>query len=201
MFNIHNPLERLHRRFKLIFLVGILVALLSVGFTFVFPLEYRADAQVLIISKSNSGIDPYTLVRSAERVGDNVIQVMKTDDFYQKVKAQKNYDIDWTAFESKGEREKRKLWQKTLVPSVVYGTGVLNISTFSTNSDTAVKLAAACADALVSQGWQYVGGDVTMKVVNNPIATRWPVRPNLVLNALLGFVVGTLLMGLLVVRK
>ena len=196
MFNIHNPLERLHRRFKLIFLVGILVALLSVGFTFVFPLEYRADAQVLIISKSNSGIDPYTLVRSAERVGDNVIQVMKTDDFYQKVKAQKNYDIDWTVFESKGEREKRKLWQKTLVPSVVYGTGVLNISTFNTNSDTAVKLAAASADALVARGWEYVGGDVTMKVVNNPIATRWPVRPNLVLNALLGFVVGTLLMGL-----
>ena len=201
MFNIHNPLERLHRRFKLIFLVGILVALLSVGFTFVFPLEYRADAQVLIISKSNSGIDPYTLVRSAERVGDNVIQVMKTDDFYQKVKAQKNYDIDWTVFESKGEREKRKLWQKTLVPSVVYGTGVLNISTLNTNSDTAVKLAAASADALVARGWEYVGGDVTMKVVNNPIATRWPVRPNLVLNALLGFVVGTLLMGLLVVRK
>jgi len=62
-------------------------------------------------------------------------------------------------------------------------------------------LAAASADALVARGWEYVGGDVTMKVVNNPIATRWPVRPNLVLNALLGFVVGTLLMGLLVVRK
>ncbi|MFA7314433.1 MAG: Wzz/FepE/Etk N-terminal domain-containing protein [Candidatus Magasanikbacteria bacterium] len=201
MFNTHNPLEHLRRRFKLIFLVGFLVALLSVGLTFIFPLEYRADAQVLIISKSNNGIDPYTLVRSAERVGDNVIQVMKTDDFYQKVKAQKNYDIDWTFFENKGEREKRKLWQKTLVPSVVYGTGVLNISTFSTNSDNAVKLAAASADALVSQGWQYVGGDVTMKVVNNPIATRWPVRPNIALNALLGFIVGTLFMGLLVVRK
>lgn len=201
MFNTHNPLVNLVRRSKLIFLVGLLVALLSAGLTFLFPLEYRADAQVLIISKSSSGIDPYTLVRSAERVGGNVIQVMKTDDFYQKVKAQTNYDIDWNFFENKGEREKRKLWQKTLVPSVVYGTGVLNISTFSTNPDNAVKLAAASADALVSQGWQYVGGDVTMKIVNNPVATKWPVRPNIAINALLGFVVGTLLISLVIIKK
>ena len=89
MFNTHNPLGRLRRSFKLIFLVGILVALLSAGITLIFPLQYRADAQVLIISQSRSGVDPYTVVRSAERVGENIAQVMKTNDFYQKVKDQK----------------------------------------------------------------------------------------------------------------
>lgn len=196
MFNTYNPLGRLRRGFKLIFLVGILIAILSAGMTLLFPLQYRADAQVLIISQSRTGVDPYTVVRSAERVGENIAQVMKTDDFYKKAKEQKNYDIDWTYFESKNEREKRKLWQKTIVPSVVYGTGVLNVSAFHSDSDTAEKLANASTDALVARGWEYVGGDVTIKVVNNAIVTKWPARPNIFLNAVLGFVVGVFLMGL-----
>ncbi|EKE06835.1 MAG: hypothetical protein ACD_18C00260G0001 [uncultured bacterium] len=201
MFNTHNPLGRLRRGFKLIFLVGILVAILSVGVTLLFPLQYRADAQVLIISQSRTGVDPYTVVRSAERVGENIAQVMKTNDFYAKVKDQKNYDIDWSYFENKNEREKRKLWQKTIVPSVVYGTGVLNVSSFHREPAVAEKLANAATDALVARGWEYVGGDVTIKVVNNAVVSKWPVRPNIVLNAMLGFIVGIFLMGLLVVRK
>jgi len=197
----NSPLKVLFRRSKLIFLVGILVAMVASALTFLFPLQYRADAQVLIISKTRTGVDPYTVVRSAERVGENVAQVMKTDDFYQKVKSQADNGVDWNYFESDGERSKRKIWQSTLVPSVVYGTGVLNISTFHSDAQEATKIASAAANALVTQGWEYVGGDVTMKVVNEPVATKWPVKPNIFLNALLGFIVGVLLMSVLVLRK
>ena len=48
---------------------------------------------------------------------------------------------------------------------------------------------------------EYVGGDVTIKVVNAPVATRFPVRPNLPLNGALGFVVGVLLMVLALLRR
>jgi len=196
-----SPLKILFKKSKLIFLVGILFALLGAAFTFLFPLQYRADAQVLIIAKTRTGVDPYTTVRSAERVGENVAQVMKTDDFYQKVKSEQGFDIDWSYFEGKGEREKRQIWQKTLVPSVVYGTGVLTISTFHPSVEEATNIASAAATALVSQGWEYVGGDVTMKVVNDPVASKWPVKPNIFLNAFLGFVLGILLMSILVVRR
>ncbi|MFA7245523.1 MAG: Wzz/FepE/Etk N-terminal domain-containing protein [Candidatus Magasanikbacteria bacterium] len=201
MFQTHTPLRLVFKKWKLIFVFGLLAAILSGGISLLFPLQYRADAQVLIISQSRYGVDPYTVVRSAERVGENIAQVMKTDDFYNKVKEQKNYEIDWNYFENKNEREKRKLWQKTLVPSVVYGTGVLNVSAFHKDPDVAKKIANAASESLVAKGWEYVGGDVNIKIVNQAVVTKFPVRPNILMNVVLGFLVGMFFMSLLVVRK
>jgi len=201
MYMHHSPLSRILRGSKILIALGLVVAVLAAGATFLFPLEYRADASVLIISKSRYGVDPYTVVKSAERVGENIVQIIGTDDFYDKVKVQEGYSVNWNAFDSLDAREKRKAWQKHLQGSVVYGTGVLNISAFSTDPKQAIALAGAAADTLVSKGWQYVGGDVTLQVVNHPVVTKWPVRPNLVTNAILGLFIGMLLGALIVSRK
>jgi len=182
-------------------LAGIIVAIIAGIITALFPLQYRADAQVLIISQSRYGVDPYTVIRSAERVGENISQVMKTSDFYNKVRELGQAGIDWSQFEGLNDRDKRKKWEKTIEPSVVYGTGVLNVSAYSVDSAEAQALAAAAANTLVSKGWEYVGGDVTIKIVNQPIVTRYPVRPNILINVVLGFIVGILLTSLMVVRK
>lgn len=196
----HSILLNFIRGWKMIVGLGIVVSVFSVAFSFLFPLEYRADAGVLIVSKSRYGVDPYTVVKSAERVGENLAQVMRTDNFYEKVKAQEGYDIDWKSFESfLSERKKRKQWQRQVQGSVVFGTGVLNITAYDTNSQVAKQLAGATANALVSKGWQYVGGDVTLQIVNSPVVSDWPARPNIILNALLGFIVGGLL-GAFIVR-
>lgn len=197
----HSPLVRIQRGWKMIFGLGIIVAVLAGALSLLFPLEYRADAGVLIVSKSRYGVDPYTVVKSAERVGENLVQVMRTDDFYEKVKVQEGYTIDWRPFTSLSERKERKKWQKSVQGSVVFGTGVLNISAFHTDPRVARDLAGAAASTLVSKGWQYVGGDVTMQVVNSPVATDWPVRPNVPINVFLGFLVGGLLGAFVVSRS
>lgn len=192
---MHHPLRTVMRQWKLLITVGIVVAVVSVGVSFLFPQEYRADAQVLIISKTRTGVDPYTTVKSAERVGENIAAVMETSDFYEKVRAQESYRVDWQRFTELDERKRRKLWKKTINPSVSYGTGVLNVSTYAPNKDGARQLAAASVRALVEQGWEYVGGDVTIKIINNPVVTKWPARPDFVVNAIAGFIAGILLMG------
>ena len=197
----HSPISLLKKRWKFLLVVGIILGILSGIVTILFPLSYRADAQVLIISKSRYGVDPYTVVRSAERVGENIAQVMRTNDFYNKVKDQKDFSVDWSYFDDSSEREKRKIWNKTMSPSVVYGTGVLNVSTYHPDKNQALQLAGASVNALSAKGWEYVGGDVTIKVINEPIVTKFPVRPNILLNVLLGFVVGVLFSGLFVVKK
>ncbi len=197
----HSPLTRIQKGWKMIFGLGMIVAVLSGALSLLLPLEYRADAGVLIVSKSRYGVDPYTVVKSAERVGENLVQVMQTDDFYEKVKAQEGYSINWRPFEALPERKERKKWQKSVQGSVVFGTGVLNISAYNTNPRVAQDMAGAAADALVAKGWQYVGGDITMQVVNSPVATDWPVRPNIILNAVLGLMLGGLLGAFVVTRS
>lgn len=190
----------LKNKYKMIIVSGIVVAVISLVITLLFPLEYRADAQVLIISRSRYGVDPYTTVKSAERIGENIAQVMETNDFYNKVMEQSGYNIDKSRFTNVSERTKRKRWQKAIDGSIVYGTGVLNVSAYSRTQEQALQLAGAAVSALSSQGWEYVGGDVIIKVVNEPVATRFPARPNLVLNAILGFLAGVLGAGLVLYR-
>lgn len=193
--------QLLRRRSKIIFLVGIIVAIISAGLTLFFPLQYRAEAQVLIIPKSRLGVDPYTVVKSAERVGDNLIQIMQTDDFLDKVRSTGGGELDWSKFDKLSDRQKRKAWPKMVSGSVVYGTGVVNVNAYNTNSDQAKKIARAVVNTLEIKGWEYVGADVIIKGVNNAVATKWPVKPNLPLNAVAGFLVGVMGMALLTVRK
>jgi capsular polysaccharide biosynthesis protein len=200
MFLQHSPLQVLLKRWKFIFLIGLVVAVLAAGVSLLFPLEYRADAQVLIMSQLR-GADPYTAAKSAERVGENLVQIIKTNDFYNKVMQQPGFELDKSKFVNVSERAKRKNWQKTVSASVVYGTGVLNVSAYHTSPAQAMQYAAATAAVLTGQGWQYTGNDVIIKVVNDPVATSWPMRPNIVLNAILGLVLGMLVGGMLVVRK
>ena len=201
MFLNHSPIKVLAKRWKLILFSGLVAGLVVLVLSLFMPLQYRADAQVLIISKSRYGVDPYTTVKSAERVGENIVQVMKTNDFFNKVMRQPGYSIDQTQYQNVTEKKKRLLWQKTIETSMVYGTGVLNVSAYSVDRGQAKQLAGAVADALVAKGWEYVGGDVTIKVVNDAVVTKWPVRPNLLFNTFLGFIVGIIIMKLMVLRK
>lgn len=194
-------MNHLFKRWKFLSLIGLVTAAIVAGITLLFPLEYRADAQALITPKNRYGVDPYTVIKSAERVGENLVQVMATDDFLAKVRTEDAYQLDWSRFDSLNERQKRKAWPKMAVGSVVYGTGMLNVSAYNRNADQAKRFAGAVADTIANKAWEYVGADVIIKVVNSPIVTRFPVRPNLLVNAGLGFVVGVLLAGLFVSRK
>ena len=198
---MENTYHHLKKRWKFIFLIGLFVAALSFGASLLWPLKYRADAQVLIISKTRAGVDPYTVVKSAERVGENLVEVMKTDDFMQKVRAVEGYQLDWSQLDALNERQKRRAWPKMVNGSVVYGTGMVNVSVYHQDSALAKRFAGAVSQALSSQAWEYVGGDVILKVVNSPIATRWPVQPNIPVNAALGFIAGTLLAAFMVTRS
>ena len=104
-----SPVKIIFKRWKLIFVVSIIFGLVAGLITILFPLEYRADAQVLIISQSRYGVDPYTVVKSAERVGENIAQVVKTNDFFKKVMAQEGFVIDKSRFQNISERNKRKI--------------------------------------------------------------------------------------------
>ena len=197
----HPSIHILKRRYRLLIAGGLIGAALSFLPLLVMPLEYRADAEVFIITKTRYGVDPYTVVKSAERVAENIAAVMKTGDFFQKVMAETAYDFDRARFQNVSELTKRRRWQKAVQTDVTYGTGGLTISAYDKNPDKALALAGAAASAISRTGWEYVGGDVTIKLVNEPIVTRWPARPNALLNALLGLVAGIIAMAAVVMSR
>jgi len=195
-----SPLHLLKKRWKAIILFSIIVAILSGFLTLLFPLNYKANSQVYIIAQNRYGVDPYTTVKSAERVGENLIQIIKTTDFYNKVKIE-NLDIDWNYFEKYSEKKKREKWLKSVNVNMVYGTSVMNINIYHTSAEEAKKISEAVAKTLVSKSWEYVGGDVVVKIINEPIVSSYPVKPSIFLNTIFGFLVGLFFSGLWTIKK
>ncbi len=188
------------KHWKLVFFWGIFFAALSVGVSLLLPRQYSAESQILIITRDRYGVDPYTQAKAAERVGENLAQIMKTADFYNKVmESELDFDRDyWKNMQT--ERLRRKNWQKNVQANVVYGTSLMKITAYSSSAKEVAKLSKAVTQTITNRGWEYVGGDVVIKVVGDSLASRWYARPNFVMNGLFGFLVGAFLAALWTIR-
>jgi len=184
---------------KLILVWGVFIALLSAGVSLMFPWQYSAESQVLIISRDRSGVDPYTQSKAAERIGENLAQVMQTDDFRNKVMNSPSASFDKTRWTDLTDRKQIKQWQKDVVGQMLYGTSLMKVTVYSTKNDV-LALASAITETLTTHGWEYVGGDVALKTVNQPIVSQWIAKPNILLNSLLGFLAGVILSSAWVVK-
>ncbi|MFH1292128.1 MAG: Wzz/FepE/Etk N-terminal domain-containing protein [bacterium] len=198
--NLKNMLKVLLKNYQLVLAWGLFFIFCSTLISVLLPRQYSAESQILIISRDNSGVDPYTQSRSAEKIGENLGQIMKTSDFYKRVMDNSLQKFDRNQWDNLTEKKKRKKWAKDIQSSMVYGAGIMNIKAYSYSKGDAVNLANAVAKTLSSQGWEYVGGNVIIKVVSAPIYPSFPARPSFVLNILAGFVLGVLLSGSWVVK-
>lgn len=188
------------KHWKLVFFWGLFFAAISVGLSLLFPRQYSADSQILIITRDRYGVDPYTQAKAAERIGENLAQIMKTADFYNKVMASEfTFNKDsWKNIST--ERLRRKNWQKDVLANVVYGTSLMKITVYRDSVQEAAALSNAVTQTITAHGWEYVGGDVVIKIVGEPLVSRWYARPNFAMNGLSGFIVGAFLAALWTVR-
>lgn len=171
-----------------ILLCGVVGMALAVLLSFIRPLEYSSTTRILITQELGV-VDAYTASRSAERIADDLASVVYTSTFFDKVMAS-GYNVDATYF-SDDEITRRKQWEKAIAPSVSRSSGMLSLTAYHRDVTQAEELAQAVAYVLTTQGWTYTsGGNITVQVVDEPLNSRYPVRPNLFVNGFSGLVLG-----------
>lgn len=180
-----------HRK-KFIILFALLTAIAGGGLSFVTPLKYSASIRLLLTQRAAFTLDPYTAIRSTELIGENLAQLVNTKIFFDRV-LETGYKIDRTYFDGKEERAQRRLWAQTIDADQIRGTGLLQITAYHPKKDEALKIVGATAFLLSTQGSEYVGRDINVRLVDPPLASRYPVKPNVPLNAVAGAFVGALL--------
>ncbi len=183
-------------RLRLIVIWGLLGLALFLGISLLMERKYSAETSILLVARSQAGVDPYTQAKSAERIGESMAQLMGTSDFYEKVLENNPGGLDVTHWRTLKERERRKEWARDVVGSVRIGASILSVKVYAETEEKAVALADAVTKTIVERGWEYVGGDVIFKQVDAPLSSPFPARPNYVLNGLVGFWVGIILSSL-----
>jgi capsular polysaccharide biosynthesis protein len=177
------------RRWAFITTVTLLVVLLSLVFTLLQPFRYESSVKILIIQKSTLGFDAYSASKSAERIGQNLSQVIYSSSFLSKV-LNAGYEIDKSYFPA-DEEKKRDEWSRLVAADVGAGTTILNIAVYHPNREQATIIATAITSVLQQNAGEYIGyPDVELKIVDEPLTSNYPVKPNVILNLVLGFVAG-----------
>ena len=139
---------------------------------------------------ASSGLDAYSALKSAEAIGDNISQIIYTTSFFDKV-MQDNPNIKniWSTDETK----KRNQWQDMIKTNVLYGTGLVDITVYHKDKDQAALIASTIADVLSKEGRNYFGmNNLQIIMVSSPLLSKYPVKPNLLLNTFMGLLLGLL---------
>ena len=168
--------------------VGLVIALLV---SFVQPLKYSSTARLLILQENTSSLDAYTASRSTERLAENLATIVYTTSFFDQV-MNAGFDIDKTIFPDR-EDQKRKAWGKMVSASVSRGNGLLSLTVYHVDVTQAEQIVNAVAYVLTQQATSYLsGGDISVRVVDAPLNSRWPTKPNIPANAFSGLILGGL---------
>lgn len=183
-------IKGLQRRF---WLIVASVFLLGFIYTVVQPLKFGATSQLLILQNSSAQVDSYAMSRSNEYLSTTLASVITTNSFYNEV-MNAGFNIDQNYFGTDA-RGRKKTWENAIEAKALADSGVLEVSVYHTDRYQLDQLAQAVNQVLRTKHGLYHGGgsSVYVRVINDPIASTWPVKPNVVVNLIGGLFVGILL--------
>lgn len=176
---------------RLIFACMGFFLLLGLIFSFAQPLKYRSSIKLLVVQNSTSGSsDAYAMMRSTEYLSKVLTKVTYSTTFADKVFVASG-DIDRAYF---GDTAKKlsKTWEKTVESKNVNETGIMEINVYHTNREQAEKIVRSIGAILITQNNEYhgMGESIKVKLLDQPITTNYPVKPNLPVNMAIALFTG-----------
>ncbi len=185
-----NYIRDVARGWQTVVMFGLLGLVLALIVSFIQPLQYSSTVRLLILQDVGSGVDAYTASRAEERIADNLSTLIYTSTFFDQVMAS-GFSIDQSVF-PEDDSKKRKTWGKMVKATVSRGSGLLSITVYHRDVEQAQQIVRAVASVLTERVGEYTsGGTVSVSLVDDPLNSRWPVKPNILVNILSGFVLGS----------
>lgn len=172
-----------------ILMTSVALAAAAVGLSFIPTQLYSSEVSLLIVQQQDDYVDPYTSQKAAEKLGANLVSVVDTFDFMNRVIATGQVSAD--LFSSSTE-ERRKQWQQIIDAEMIADTGVLQITAYAPTVGEVEDIVLAVAEVLTTNASDYHGGgdSVQIKQIDGPVTSSRTVKPNIPLNGVLAALLG-----------
>ena len=188
-------LKLVKKRKNLVIVIIMTTFILVAGLTLLQPLKYSVKSR-LLISQNLSGADPYTVSKANEYLSNLFSQVAYSSSFFN-LTAAAGYNID-TSYFGNDYKAQMKVWKKTVEARSVGDTGIMEIYVYHPDTYQAQQIALAINQTFISKSFNYQqGGDqVGISVIDQPLTSSFPVKPNIILNLVSALILGTIISGL-----
>jgi capsular polysaccharide biosynthesis protein len=169
--------------------VFIFLALASI-LTFIQPLKYEAVSKILVVQKFEPGVDPYNAAKANEYLSGILAKVISSNSFFDEIQ-KAGFNIDKSYFSDEPLKQAKK-WRQTVFAHAESSSGVIAINVYHSDKYQLEQIARAVNYALLTKHQQYHGGgdSVVLRVVDNPVYSLYPMKPNVPFNFAAAFVLG-----------
>ena len=171
---------------------------LALGISAVQPWRYSSTIRLLIMQTNATGLDPYTAIKSTERIGQNLSELVYSSSFFNAVMAQNVVDKSYFPTD---EIDKRKAWKEAVETVVTPGTGIMQVTAYHTDRAQATALATGVAKELADQAPNYFGYSVRVQIIDDPLPSRFVAKPDFLQNGAIGLMLGFLLGSILILAR
>lgn len=175
----------MNRKKQTVLSIVFLFVLLMAVFTAFQSFEYESGSRILILQHNGEAKDPFVAAKTSQQIVGLLTEIVPSGAFLEDVFTS-GFNVDTTYF---GEMPANKLkkWKKTVNASPVADTGIIEITTFHTDRDQAGQINSAIINTIKTKSGLYYGRseDISIKVINEPIVSDFPVRPNVLRNFIL----------------
>jgi len=150
--------------------------------------EYSSQSQILVIQEQGQKLDAYIASKASESIAKNLKKAINSSSFRNKV-LEASPDLDF-GLSNKDEKARRKEWQKIIEVKVIPNTSILEIKAYNSSPFQAEKLMNNINSALFQYHKDYHGGgdEIKLQIVDYPLTSKSPTRPNWVLNIILSLI-------------
>ncbi len=185
-----NYIRLIIRSWRQVALTTVLAIVLALAFSLVQPLKYSSTVKILITQTNTTGLDPYTAIKSTERIAQNMSELVYTSAFFDAVVNDPSVNIDYFPTD---DLKRRTAWEQTIKTAVTPGTGVMTVTAYHPDRNQATSLAVRSAKELAVEAPNYFGFSVRAQVIDAPIPSRFIAKPDFITNGIFGAVAGFLI--------
>ncbi len=186
---INTFAKLIRKRQKTIWSFTTIILVISLIMTFTQPLKYTSKSK-LLVAQNTMGADPYAVSRSNEYLGNLFSQVAYSSSFFNLV-VNSQFNIDKNYFNGDSSKQMKR-WKNTISAKSLGDTGIISISVYHPNPAQARQITLAINDVLINKNFNYqgLGNLVKVNVIDQPIVSNYPNKPNAILNTLLALLGG-----------
>jgi capsular polysaccharide biosynthesis protein len=179
-------MKLIRQRWQTIILLSLMITAIVFSVSAFIKPQYQAESRILVMDKKN-------VTRQDDRAGVYAIILAQfagsttfLDDLRNSPSETKKLVL------GADNSQSRKLFQQYVKVAAEKDTGVITIFAIGQSRRQAEELNQAVAVMLVSNAKKYLGSgdELEVKQFDSPTSTSKPVKPNLLINTLIGFVIG-----------
>jgi|GEM_PF-5015838 len=181
--------NKLKEKWQLIIYVSVVLGAFSFFISTLMPFYFRSEMVVLIVPQNQEGNQASS--RSVSYQSEILSRIIYSDVFMKKVAETPWVLEDDFPFDDK---ERIDFWKKRVVVEKKRDLGILKIFVFERSREGAENLALGIREAILKEGEEYFSQNngIEIHLIGEPLTSSQPVKPNIFLNAFLGFWVGLL---------